>query len=74
MCLSNGFSGRNKGPSFVLLIVAGIVGVILSIIGLIIRKDSAVVNREPVQLPGALKGLGGAGGGPSRANSPDTAI
>jgi len=74
LCLANGVGGTHRGLiSHVFLIVVGAVGIILSIVGIIIRKDSAVVNREAVNLPGVFKGASSGGGG-GRAAAADNAI
>lgn len=81
LCLSNGVS-RNQGRvDHILLTVAGVCGVVLAIIGFVIRKDPAVVNRNPVEVPAGVAGVfkrGGSGGantgGSANATSPDVAI
>lgn len=70
LCLANGIGGRNLGMSHIFLLVMGVIGIILSIVGIVIRKDSAVVNREAVNLPGVFKG-GNSTGGSARATGND---
>eukprot|EP00171_Calliarthron_tuberculosum_P010932 IDg10932t1 len=73
LCVSNGLSSPFRGRvDHILLVVAGVCGIILSILGLIIRKDPAVVNREAVEVPSGLAGVFKRGnrGGASAAAAP----
>ncbi len=74
LCLSGGLMGPRGAIDRVLLTVAGIAGIVLSILGLIIRNDPSVTNRQPAQIPNVLNKGGGSRAAPAARSGPDVEI
>lgn len=54
LCLSGSLSRHQGSIDHILLTVAGICGIILAILGLIIRNEPAVLSRSPADVPAGV--------------------